>query len=501
MRSRSVPFVLASVAIVPGLDTSASHGSGMACGRRTTVERPSVVATPATQPSADAAVVAPKAPEPPTPRELLRAWLAARIPSGGSIEEDGPELAITHTVQKGETLDGIAAAYLDVTSAYWKGELQSSIARANPNVKVSAGAALRIPKVVQTAQGPTGAIKLGWPSEDRGALRGIYVTQTMAANLAFPNVLDKMAARGMNAVVFDAKDVTGYLTYPTKIPLALETRADKHPSVASLPRFVRAAHARGIRVISRITCFRDEWIGPRKQDLAIRARGGGAHRNARGIVDWLDPSNETVQNYLLAIVDEVAEAGVDEIQLDYVRYPTEGVGDADFKLKERGLSTAQVITDFVAKVHARTQAAAIPLSLDVFGVVAWRHPPDMAATGQDLRMLAPHIEALSPMVYPSHFAEGFNGFANPGDHAEVVAIGTKRAIDEIKAAGAEVVVRSWVQAFPWRTTTFGAPYVAAQIEQARIAGGVGWLAWNSGGEYGATFAAVPLTSAKTIATK
>ncbi len=110
-------------------------------------------------------------------------------------------------------------------------------------------------------------------------------------------------------------------------------------------------------------------------------------------------------------------------------------------------------------------------------------------------MLAPHIEALSPMVYPSHFANGFMGYEKPGDHADIVAIGTKRAVEEVKAVGAKTVVRSWVQAFPWKTTTFGPQYIADQIREAKVGGGVGWLAWNSGGEYGATFYAVPPVSA------
>ncbi len=530
MSRRTVRLAFAAALVLPSLSHEslshekmglAAHGNVLSCARGEVP--PPFAATKPAEPAEPAAAVAkaeavtaepakvestatdpaePKAPEP-TPRERLQSWLGARLPKGGTVVEDGPTLAVEHTAAKGDTVRTLAEAYVDLTTAYNEAELLGAILKANPTVKlgpISEGTKVRIPRVVAEAPKPPKESRLGWPDEDEGALRGIYVNATMAGNVNFPSTLDKLVSRGMNAIVMDAKDVTGFLTYTSKIPLALSLDANKHASVSSYERFVRYAHSKGVRVIARVTCFRDEWVGPRRHDLAIQRRGGGAHVGPGKRVDWLDPANEEVQSYLLSVVDEVLDAGVDEVQLDYVRYPTEGVGNADFKLKERGLTTTGVITDFVRKVHERTQKASVPLSLDVFGVVAWRHQPDIDATGQDLRMLAPHIEALSPMVYPSHFADGFHGYAKPGDHPVVVAIGTKRAVEEVLAANQKVVVRPWVQAFPWHTSVFGASYVAEQIVHAKGGGGVGWLAWNSGGEYGATYSAVPIAKS-TLAKK
>jgi hypothetical protein len=93
------------------------------------------------------------------------------------------------------------------------------------------------------------------------------------------------------------------------------------------------------------------------------------------------------------------------------------------------------------------------------------------------------------------------GYEKPGDHADIVAIGTKRAVEEVKAVGAKTVVRSWVQAFPWKTSSFGPQYIADQIREAKVGGGSGWLAWNSGGEYNATFYAVPPPKKAVVASK
>lgn len=436
------------------------------------------------------------APAPPfDPSIVLRDWLIAHAPPGSRVVTDDGPIGLVHVATKGESVQSIAAAYVDLTTHLFETDLVRAMLQANPKLRlgvVAEGMEVRIPDVVDAPIPDAKGERLGWP-EDK-SLRGLYLSSGMLIGSPvgnFATIIDKMVARGMNAVVVDAKDVTGRFTYPSKIPLAVETNSNEHATITSFARLVRYAHRRGVRVIARIACFRDEHMGPTRGDLAVQSKWGKPHVAPSHIVDWLDPSNETVQGYLLDVVQEVIDTGVDEIQLDYVRYPTEGVFDADFHLKEKGLTTADVITGFVEKVHEKTKAAGVPLSLDVFGCVAWQYKKDMESTGQDLRRLGKHVEALSPMVYPSHFSDGFEGYEIPGDHPEIVGIGTKRAIDTLVGAGADnVVVRPWVQAFPWKSPHFGWPYVMEQMKQAKVGGGVGYLSWNSGGEYGATFAAV-----------
>jgi len=328
------------------------------------------------------------------------------------------------------------------------------------------------------AASPPSEPRLGWPED--GRLDGVYANIGMIGQPWFPRFLDRIAAAGMNAVVVDGKDYSGWLTYPSVVPLATETGAASHAVLGSLPGLVHAAHERGIRVLLRLSCFHDPWLAQRRRDLAIR-----------GMADWIDPNSTGAQDYVLALVDETLAAGVDEIQLDYVRYPTENISNAVFALG--GAKTTDVIAGFVERVHARTQEAGVPLSLDLFGVVAWQRPVDVRATGQDLARLGPLVEAISPMVYPSHFREGFNGYAEPGAHPDVVAFGTKQAEDVLRKAGSTAVVRPWIQAFPWHAPGYSTTYVLQEIAQARAARGVGWLAWNAGGYYAEVFAAAVQT--------
>jgi len=331
-----------------------------------------------------------------------------------------------------------------------------------------ASSATTAPDSSVDAAAPPAEPRLGWPAD--GDLAGVYAHIDMIGAPSFGRFLGQLAANGMNAVVVDGKDYQGWLTYPSTIPLAVEMHAS-HKVVASLPNLVHEAHKRGIRVLLRVACFHDPWTAQRRRDLAIR-----------GMTDWIDPNNVAAQDYLLAVVGETLAAGVDEIQLDYVRYPTEGIGRADFALA--GKKTTEVITGFVERVHAKTAAAGVPLSLDVFGVVAWQRAVDVKATGQSLASLGAVVEVLSPMVYPSHFQKGINGYAEPGAHPEIVGFGTKQAVDLLKKGGSKALVRPWIQAFPWHAPGYDTGYVLREIAQARAAGGVGWLGWNAGGYYG-----------------
>jgi hypothetical protein len=402
------------------------------------------------------------------------------LPEGGRVDRSADGSArVVHVGREGDTPASIAHSYIDLTTFYTEQELAGALAASSHLLvtgHVAPGRELVIPHLLSAVPPPATETRLGWP-EDR-ALSGIYAHIGMIGVPALPHVLDSLAASGMNAIVVDGKTYGGWLTYPTNIPLATETKAASHAVLGSVERLVRVAHARGIRVILRVSCFHDEWMSAKRPDLAIP-----------GMRNWLNPSDPRAQDYIIAIVDEMLPAGVDEIQLDYVRYPTEGIAHADFGL--HGTKTTDVIAGFVERVHEHTQAAGVPLSLDLFGVVAFQRIEDVRATGQDLTKLGPIVEAISPMVYPSHFAEGTMGFSAPGEHPEIVGYGTRQAAEVLKKAKSKAVVRPWIQAFSWRAPDYDQSYVAREILSSRTSEGVGWLAWNAGGYYREVFAASP----------
>jgi len=288
--------------------------------------------------------------------------------------------------------------------------------------------------------------------------------------------------RGINLIVLDAKDYDGFVTYPTRVPLAVETGAAKNAPIRDLARTIRFAHARGIRVIMRVSCFHDEWMQHhRASTMSIRGKLGGIYP-----IGWLDPASDVAQRYVIDLAKEAMDAGADEIELDYVRYPVIGIKNADFHLDRIGKTKPEVIRDFVHDVHAVTKARGVPLSLDIFGVVAQGRREDIDGLGQDIAMLGPECEVLSPMVYPSHYAPGFLGFDVPGNHPELVGYGTKGTIEQL-GGRTRTLVRPWVQASAYESPDYGPQYLAQELRSARDNGSSGWLMWNPQQNYGMAF--------------
>src|SRR4029079_13857899 len=111
-----------------------------------------------------------------------------------------------------------------------------------------------------------------------------------------------------------------------------------------------------------------------------------------------------------------------------------------------------IIRDFVKRVHAVTSESNVALSLDVFGVAATGDPNDILYLGQHIPTVAPEADAISLMSYPSHYSKGYMGFAEPGEHPEVVGIATTAAVKQLKPTGAATIFRTWLQAFPLRSS-------------------------------------------------
>jgi len=409
-------------------------------------------------------------------------WLRARVPSGARVVVDDGAIRVLHAVVAGDTFASIARLYADVTDVYAIADLASEIEKsAGP---LSPGGRIAIPRVLAAPYEEARPGGLGWPED--GALRGIFLTGAYARSFWVPS-LDKVAARKMNAVVLDAKDYEGPVNYPTKAKIAVEIGATpKDPPVPDLARAIRFAHARGVRVILRIPCFHDPLAAAKAPRLAVPSARGGALK-----IGWLDPTNEEAQGYVLELVQEAIDAGADEVQLDYVRFPVDGpVNEMKLPPPSKG-QRIRVIRDLVRRAHALTSKANAALSLDVFGVAATGERSDWEALGQDISVLGRECEALSPMVYPSHYDRGYRGYAEPGAHPEIVGIGTRAAVAHLPRAKGRAVIRSWLQAFKWRAPNYGPKYLVEEARQAEANGGVGWLMWSPSNDYSAAWAGFP----------
>ncbi len=402
-------------------------------------------------------------------------------------KSDSGTPTVVHLVAPGDTAQTIARAYLDLTDVYRVRDLAAELTKTSPSL--SPGTRVPIPHLLVEPYRSPSDDRLAWPP-DR-ALKGVFISGAFAGQF-WPETLEKLASRGLNAVVLDAKDYMGPVNYPTKVNLAIETGAAKDAPIPDFSRAIRFAHARGIRVIARIPCFHDPLTAKRAPRLSLRAISGKPFE-----MGWLDPVNAEAQDYIIDLVKEAVDLGADEVQLDYVRFPVQSLGIKGAAMPPADGHRTQVMKAFVGRVHAVTHGNHIPLSLDVFGVTATGDPSDIEALGQNLGVIGHEAEALSPMVYPSHYAPGWHGFDEPGNHPEIVGIGTKGAIERLKAGHASgTIIRPWLQASSYKTTAYGPNYIKDEIRAAETNGAVGWLMWDPANSYWAVWEGIPLVSPK-----
>ena len=412
----------------------------------------------------------------------LAAVLLAASPSAATTAAT-PEIPATpdtlvHVVRSGDTLNALSARYRAPAGWYGQADCLEAMRRANDlqdSHLLRIGQRLLIP--VRHEPEP---VRSEDPVAGGAALRGLYLPAPICGYQAVFARVDSFTAAGGNGVVFDAKDIDGGVSFRSEHPLAVWGKGRPAPMIPDLGEFVSRLHRRELWVVARLALFLDGELGRQRGDLALQDPEGEPWAE-RGCI-WVDPAAAPVRQYNLQLAVELARAGVDEVQVDYVRFPTSGWrGDWQGDLEATAARRREVITGFVAALHDTLQALDCRLSADLFGIMAWDRTADLALTGQHVPSLAPHLDVICPMIYPSHFAPGFEGLDNPGDRPRyVVEAGVRRCREQ---AGPDTEVRPWLQAFPWRVARYDGRYVATQIQAAEAAGAAGWCLWNPAGRY------------------
>jgi hypothetical protein len=407
-------------------------------------------------------------------------------PSTHPNPQAAPPGTVAYVAQRGESIPLIARHFLSKTSYLTSAELADAIRKQNGKSGngVRAGDTLFIPGILDSpiAEKPI-------PVDRDFEVRAVYLTGVMAGSEHGLRIIRRWRELGGNAVVFDIKDSDGILNIPFDCPLGTDRR--NHP-IPDLPKFARFLHSQGMHAIARIAIFRDEHLVATHPELAVHSHRTGQPWRENGKLVWTDPSNPKVQDYNIALATYVGKSGVDEVQFDYVRFPAEGdQKDASFVYQKEHPEwhRTDVITDFLKHAYGDLHPEGVLLSLDVFGVMAWQRPVDLAHTGQDIPGMAKYCDVLSPMIYPSHFF-GMDGYARPGDAPEHF-IGESMDRFQLITKDTGVVLRPWLQAFAWRTKTYSPKYIEVQVSVAKEKGGIGFLFWNANNNYSKPYDAMP----------
>lgn len=324
---------------------------------------------------------------------------------------------------------------------------------------------------------------------------GIYVNSFHGSGTELDKHIAFIKEQGLNSMVVDMKDDEGKITYGTSLSLPLALGAVRKRFDLSL--LLKKAKENNIYVIGRIVVFKDPmlyrysdsayaiWDYKKESpwgNLIKQTDSETAEESWVQYEHWVDPFSEFVWQYNTAIAEELQSLGVDEIQFDYIRFPSDGdLSTAQYRNKRPGMTKIDALESFMRVVREKIF---IPISTDLYGFNSWYRMGNWI--GQNIEMLADYVDVISPMYYPSHFPSSFLSGMDYLDRAKYIySEGTRRAgiITRNRA-----LIRPYVQAFligkelnmEYEEYT---RYLEVQIEGLIETGGSGYTMWNNSNRY------------------
>jgi len=363
------------------------------------------------------------------------------------------------------------------------------------------------------------------------AVKAIYMSQCVVGTPSFRDDLVELVEQTeLNSIVIDIKDYTGGIAFPATDPLLVD-HVSSQCGARDMKDFIAHLHEKNIYVIGRITVFQDPQYAVQHPELAVQfddARGK-VWKDNKGL-SFIDVGAEPFWEYIVALSREARAFGFDELNYDYVRYPSDGPVSNMYLPWTKEQEKADVLETFFAYLHEHVQdeqgypegMGAPATSVDLFGMTTTA-TNDMNI-GQVFERALPHFDYIAPMVYPSHYPNGFNGWANPNTVPYeilhyVLGSAVARAVStesEVPFLGAEEivttttvppetegaatttrsvdtgrykkpvydanVVRPWIQDFDYGGE-YGPKEVRAQIQAAYDVGLHSWMLWAPSNRY------------------
>ena len=309
-------------------------------------------------------------------------------------------------------------------------------------------------------------------------INGIYLPPTQFSKRSLIEFNHYAEHTGMNAVVLHMKDPFGHLYWTSQNPIAIKIGAVS--DTYNLAQTLAYLKSKKIRTIAKVDVFIDKKLAENIAGYGIiNSKTGELWTNFSGL-NWTNPYDPRVWDYNIALCRELAKAGFDEIQFDYIRFPSDGpLSLLDYPVKPDGVTMAKSIGGFLARAYGELKPLGVDISADVFGLTAWKK--NDFGVGQVIEEISPYVDIICPMFYPSHFPDGFMGFRKPADHPGTIMY---RSIKALKKR-TDRKIRPWIQGF-W----YPPNKIRQQLNAVRRAGFCGWMVWNSAGNYETTYLAL-----------
>lgn len=335
------------------------------------------------------------------------------------------------------------------------------------------------------------------------AVKAIYMSQCVVGTPSFRDSLVKLVDETeLNAIVIDIRDYTGGIAFPTEHPLLKDMVSDQC-GARDMKAFIERLHERDIYVIGRITVFQNPLYTKMHPDQAVQSKRGGAWKDHKGLA-FVDVGATQYWETVVALAEESHAVGFDEINFDYIRYPSDGnMADADY-IKRDGKSKQEMLEDFFKYLNDELPPEIVS-SADLFGMVTTN--TDDLNIGQVLERALPYFDYIAPMVYPSHYPKGFNGWddvnavpyelmkfvmrsavertiadTTPVPSLAHTRIGTSTPAVYSKPAYDKAKMRPWLQDFDY-PVEYTPAMVEAQIRANAELGLHSYMFWDPGNKY------------------
>lgn len=307
---------------------------------------------------------------------------------------------------------------------------------------------------------------------------GVYFPSNCLCGRSFEGIVHYMEASGLNLAVLHAKDPQGRLFWSSVNSIAINMGAPAHNG--SLEKAIDILKQKGIWIVAKLDVFQDSLLVINHPEMGVLdSKTGDLWADRKGL-HWANPYDQRVWEYITDLCQELIEIGIDEIQFDYVRFPSDGdLSTIEYPVVLKGMSQAECIGQFLAYANARIKPLDTVLSVDIFGLTAWK--AEDFGVGQVLEKIAPHVDVLCPMLYPSHFPENFLSLKNPGQYPHKIM---KLSLEEMKKR-TNKEIRPWIQGF-W----YAPEEINAQLQGAKESDIQNWTVWNPAGRYAQTFSAL-----------
>ena len=342
--------------------------------------------------------------------------------------------------------------------------------------------------------------------ETPDTVRAVYMTQCAVGTPSFrKDLVGLIDTTELNAVVIDIKDYTGKISF-TPGDTALKDSVSDACGARDMKEFIRELHEKNIYVIGRITTFQDPYYTALHPELAVKKLSSKETnwKDGKGL-SFIDVSAKPFWEYIVKIAKASYEIGFDELNFDYIRFPSDGNMKDTFYTWNPGMEKSEALERFYIYLHDQLKPTGVVMSVDLFGMVTTNY--DDLNIGQVLERAMPYFDFIDPMVYPSHYPTGFNGYKNVNEHSyDIVHFSLAHAVERTIATSTSISalafarigtstpaiyakpaypaskIRPWLQSFDY-PVTYTPEMVSAQIKANTDAGLNSYLFWDPANKY------------------